>query len=86
MKKEIKEYGSDLLKQHRELEQKQKSLRNKVIKRMCYLLDNSDSPYLDGFVKDNLEYATTEVMLFVIVKVEDEYINKNKQLDLFDNE
>jgi len=79
----MKEYGNDLLKQLRDLEKKQTSLRNKVIKRFRFLLENSDDPYLTGFFKGATGSYTTEMMIFVIKRVEDNYVSKSEQLDMF---
>ncbi len=79
----MKEYGQDLLKQHRELEKKQTTLRNKVVKRFKFLLNNSDDPYLEGFYEDHTDDYSTDMMIFVIIRVEENYVSKSKQLDIF---
>ena len=84
-KESIKEYGDDLLKQYIELEKKQSVLRNKVIKRFKFLLDNSNDPYLDGFVKEETSEYDTEIMIFVIRRVEQNYVDQTTQLDMFNN-
>lgn len=80
----MKEYGQDLLKKYRELEKKQTSLRNKVIKRFKFLLNNSDDPYLEGFYDDLTDNYSTDMMIFIIIRVENNYTSKSKQLNMFD--
>ncbi len=79
----MKEYGDDLLKKYIELEKKQTTLRNKVIKRFCFMLDNSDDPYLNGFFKAATGSYSTDMMIFVIKRVEENYTKETKQLDMF---
>ena len=83
MSKEIKEYGTDLLKQYKELEQKQTTLRNKVVKRFCYLLKHSHDPYLEGFDCGATGSYSVDMMIFIIMRVEKNYVKKSKQLDMF---
>jgi len=84
-KKDIKEYGDDLLKQYRAIEMKQTVLRDKVIKRFKFLLDNSNDPYLEGFTKEDANEYGTETMIFVIRRVEQNYVKQTTQLDMFNN-
>ena len=79
----IKEYGTDLLKQYRELVKKQTTLRNKVEKRFKFLLDNSDDPYLEGFYKEATGSYDVDMMIFVIMRVESNYTSQSKQGELF---
>ena len=82
--KDIKEYGTDLLKQLRELEKKQNTLRNKVSKRFCYLLKHSDDPYLEGFDCGATGSYSVDMMIFIIMRVEANYIAKSTQTELFE--
>jgi hypothetical protein len=81
-KESIKEYGDDLLNQHKELEKKQKTLRNKVVKRFKFLLKNSNNPYLEGFNAEG--HYNIETMIFVIKRVEGDYVAQSVQTNLFD--
>jgi len=85
MTKDIKEYGDDLLKQYNELDKKQTALRNKVIKRFRLLLDQSDDPYLVGFDKAATGSYSTDMMIFVIRRVEANYVDQTTQLDMFND-
>jgi len=83
-KKEIKEYGTDLLTQLRDLEKQQRTLRNKVIKRFKFMLDqHPDDPYLSGFTKEGAKEYNTDTMIFVIIRLEATYVDQTKQLDMF---
>jgi hypothetical protein len=84
-KKDIKEYGDDLLNQYNELKKKQITLHNKVVKRFKFLLDNSGDPYLEGFTKEEINEYNTETMIFVIRRVEQNYVSQTTQLDMFNN-
>ncbi len=81
--KSIKVYGTDLLAQYRELEQKQTTLRNRVEKRFKFLLDHSDDPYLVGFDKGATGSYSVDMMIFVIMRVEANYASQTEQLDMF---
>ena len=81
-KDSIKEYGTDFLKQYQDQEKKEKTLRNKVIKKMKFLLDNSNDPYLHGLKKDRLDEHSTPMMIFIIMRVEQNYVNKTKQTEM----
>ena len=83
-KKSSKVYGADMLTQLRELEKKQTALRNKVSKRLCFLLDNSDDPYLEGFDCGATGSYTVEMMIFVIIRVEANYVAQSIQGELFE--
>ena len=83
MAKSIKEYGTDLKKDFDDLEKKQKTLRNKIIKRFIFLLANSNDPYLNGFIKEATDSYSTDMMLFIILRVEAAYAAKTTQLDMF---
>ena len=85
-KESIKEYGTDLLKQFKELQKQQNTLRNKVVKKFKFLLDNSDDPYLTGFTKEGTSEYDTDMMIFVIMRVEQNYVNQTTQLDMFNNQ
>lgn len=82
--KSNKVYGTDLLQELRELEKKQKTHRNKVIKRFRFLLDNTTDPYLEGFYKDGVDGYSTDMMLFIIIRVEANYVAKSTQTELFE--
>ena len=78
--------ANDFLKQHRDLEKKQRTLRNKVIKKMAWLLKNSEDPYLEGIYAGTLGSYTTEFLIFTIKRVEDNYTDQSTQLDMFKEE
>ena len=78
--------ANDFLKQHRDLEKKQRTLRNKVIKKMAWLLKNSEDPYLVGIYAGTLGSYTTEFLIFTIKRVEDNYTDQSTQLDMFKEE
>jgi len=83
-KESIKEYGTDLLTQLRDLEKQQRTLRNKVIKRFKFMLDqHPDDPYLSGFTKEGAKEYNTDTMIFVIIRLEATYVDQTKQLDMF---
>ena len=82
--KSNKVYGTDLLQQLRELEKKQTGLRNKVYKRFCFLLKHSDDPYLEGFDCAATGSYSIDMMIFVIIRVEANYVAKSTQTELFE--
>lgn len=83
MNTNIKITGDDFLKQYNDLEKKQKTLQNQVIKKMTWLLDNSNDPYLNGFNKESLKDHPIKTLIFIIKRVEDNYVSKTKQLNIF---
>ena len=85
-KESIKEYGTDLLTQLRDLEKQQRTLRNKVIKRFKFMLDqHPDDPYLSGFTKEGAKEYNTDTMIFVIIRLEELYVEKSCQTEIFKN-
>lgn len=69
-KQDIKEYGTDLLKQFNDLEKKQKHLEAKIRKRAKLVL--GDMPNVDP-----------KYLLRLIINKEAEYVNQSRQTDLF---
>ena len=69
-KKELKEYGADLLKEYNELQAKQKHLEAKIYKRAKLVLGNM--PKVDP-----------KYLLRLIIHKEEEYVKQSKQLDAF---
>ena len=81
----MKEYGIDLEQQLKVVEQKKKSIENKIKKRAKFLIKevkkNGEIPEL--FKDLAIDSLTSKALLFVIKRMEQDYVNKSTQISLY---
>lgn len=93
---DIKKYGVDLEKEYNDTQLKLKNLEAKILKRaklLCKLSPKTEINqltvaayyHMHPDAKDGLNHMTIDSLLFVIKKIEADYVSKTKQLDAFDN-